>query len=133
MTSTLTPTCSFCGLGFANRPLLELHIRDDHLSRDHRSKDPGPALDPHVAGPDRRHAQPTARSATDEMITMTRAAPPRSPRIGWAVTAVRRVAGVFRDAHAELLLVSEIMFRRPGASRRPRPSAGPAARTATRR
>jgi hypothetical protein len=35
MPGTLTPTCSFCGLRFAGRPLLELHIREDHLQRDH--------------------------------------------------------------------------------------------------
>jgi hypothetical protein len=31
MPSTLTPTCPFCGLRYVNRPLLELHIREDRL------------------------------------------------------------------------------------------------------
>jgi hypothetical protein len=31
MPSTLTPTCPFCGPRYVNRPLLELHIREDHL------------------------------------------------------------------------------------------------------
>jgi hypothetical protein len=30
MSSTLTPTCPLCGLGYPNRALLELHIREDH-------------------------------------------------------------------------------------------------------
>lgn len=30
MPGTLTPTCSVCGLRFASRPLLELHVREDH-------------------------------------------------------------------------------------------------------
>ena len=31
MPSTLTPACLFCGLRYVNRPLLELHIREDRL------------------------------------------------------------------------------------------------------
>jgi hypothetical protein len=30
MPSTLIDTCTLCGLRFSNRPLLELHIREDH-------------------------------------------------------------------------------------------------------
>ena len=30
MPATLIDTCPLCGLRFASRPLLELHIRDDH-------------------------------------------------------------------------------------------------------
>jgi hypothetical protein len=30
MSSTLTSTCPLCGLGYPNRALLELHIREDH-------------------------------------------------------------------------------------------------------
>ena len=36
MSSTLTPTCPLCGLGYPNRALLELHIREDH-PRHHRA------------------------------------------------------------------------------------------------
>ena len=44
MPGTLTPACSSCGLRFASRPLLELHIREDHLQRDrHREPDRGEA------------------------------------------------------------------------------------------
>jgi hypothetical protein len=30
MTVTLNPTCPLCGLRFASRPLLDLHVREDH-------------------------------------------------------------------------------------------------------
>lgn len=125
MTSTLTPTCSFCGLAFANRPLLELHVREDHLPRGQR-KDPGLSPGRDADDPDRREAQPAASSATKEVITTTSAPLPGRPRTGWAAAAMRRVAGAFRRAHAELLLVSEIMFRRPDASRHSRPASPPA-------
>ena len=41
MPTTLTPTCPLCGLRYADRPLLELHVREDHrvfkaLSRERR-------------------------------------------------------------------------------------------------
>ena len=38
MPSTLITTCPLCGLGFANRAMLELHLREDHRRR--RPKDP---------------------------------------------------------------------------------------------
>jgi hypothetical protein len=37
MTVTLNPTCPLCGLRFASRPLLDLHVREDH-----RAPDPTP-------------------------------------------------------------------------------------------
>jgi hypothetical protein len=33
MPSTVDPTCPLCGLRCADRPLLELHIREDNLQR----------------------------------------------------------------------------------------------------
>ena len=30
MPSTMNPDCLLCGLGFGNKPLLDLHIREDH-------------------------------------------------------------------------------------------------------
>ena len=30
MTSTLNPACPLCGLRYASKPLLALHIREDH-------------------------------------------------------------------------------------------------------
>ena len=34
MTATLHPACPLCGLRFGSRPLLDLHIREDHRQRD---------------------------------------------------------------------------------------------------
>jgi hypothetical protein len=33
MTITQIATCPLCGLRFSNRPLLELHLREDHPRR----------------------------------------------------------------------------------------------------
>lgn len=45
MLSTLNPACPLCGLRFENKPLLDLHIRDDHRQRVSRERngdsDPG--------------------------------------------------------------------------------------------
>ena len=132
MTSTLTPTCSFCGLAFANRPMLELHIREDHLQRGHAAE-PGQD-DPasprtrrmRAGGPAREHGKPATPSrATKEVSTMN-GTQPRHRLAGWPVTAVRRVTGALRHANAELMLASEIMLRPAGAPRPRRPADVPA-------
>lgn len=55
MTSTLNSACPLCGLRYASKPLLELHLREDHHPRRHAQ--PGR---PDVAGapecPPRRQA-----------------------------------------------------------------------------
>lgn len=35
MLATLIATCPLCGLRFAHRSILELHLREDHVSRNH--------------------------------------------------------------------------------------------------
>ena len=40
MSSMLTTTCPFCGLRFPGRPLLDLHMREDHRERN-RPAEPG--------------------------------------------------------------------------------------------
>jgi hypothetical protein len=37
MTGTPNPACPLCGLRFGSRPLLDLHIREDHRQRGHRN------------------------------------------------------------------------------------------------
>jgi hypothetical protein len=101
MTTTLTPTCSFCGLAFANRPMLELHIREDHMQRGHaaeRGQDDhsgarGGRL--HAGGPDRERGEPATPPSTREVTTVFDT-PPRHRLAVWAVTAVRRVAAYAR-------------------------------------
>jgi hypothetical protein len=133
MTSTLTPTCSFCGLGFGNRPMLDLHIREDHRRRgDSAGSGQGDQADaclpePRAEGPDSRSGQPAAPSSNArEAITMTGAPRYRRQAGGSAVTALRRVTGAVRGLNAELRLASEAMFRLPGAPR-PHRSADPSA------
>jgi len=125
MTSTLTPTCPVCGLRFENRPILELHVREDHRKR-------GNLADPDLGNPAGstasrlRHRSPANGHGDSPTASGTKAGPGTSGhrrhrrlRAGRAMTALRRVAGGFRRANAELLLASEAMLRLPGEPRRP--------------
>jgi hypothetical protein len=66
-------TCPLCGLRYPARPLLDLHIREDHAQRD---------------------AKPAAPAAEAEAETQAQAQdpappPPRTERTSWAETARR--------------------------------------------
>ena len=50
MTSTLTPACPLCGLRYESRPLLELHIREDHRRQPGRRGPSGTEASPPPAG-----------------------------------------------------------------------------------
>ena len=120
MTNTLTPTCLVCGLRFENRPILELHVREDHRKRGNPA-DPGLG---NPAGPTAsrlRHRSPANEHGESPTASGTKAGPgasghprPRRLRAGRAMTALRRLAGGFQRANAELLLASEAMLRLPG-------------------
>ena len=132
MPSSLTPTCSLCGLRFASSPLLELHIREDHSPRRHPAQagqgdraGPRPSR-PHPGGPGGGHGQAASPSRTRERTTMTGTRSPRRPHTGWTMTALRRVIGAFRRVNAELRLASEVMFRPVGAPRPRHPEEPPA-------
>jgi hypothetical protein len=79
--------CPLCGLRYADRPLLELHIREDHRQREHTAAAPAaPASDP---APDPAPAPPAA-PAPDPAHAPPAAPPPRAARTGsWAETARR--------------------------------------------
>ena len=119
MTTTLTPTCPLCGLRFESRPLLELHLREDHAhtGRPAASQD---GLDARASGP-----RPSDRAGRDQSAAPSRTqesvAPknqrPGQPRSRRTAAVLRRVAGAFRHANAELQLASEAMLRPPGARR----------------
>jgi hypothetical protein len=122
MPSTLTPTCPSCGLRFGSRPLLVLHIGEDHRQRDHAQ--PG-RTDPVNAGTSQARTDGTARtypatrppSTAKEVITMT-AAHQRHLRFGWAVTAWRAMIRTLGYVNSELFLASQaIIFRPAGAAR----------------
>jgi hypothetical protein len=110
MTSTLNPACPLCGLRFASKPLLELHIRDDHRPR--RREQPG-------------HGE---ASTVKEVTDMTAA---RQPRPGQVMTVLRAL----RHVNDELTLASEAIIRsarapqsrpqvRTPAARNPHPHTG---------
>lgn len=136
MTSTLTPTCSFCGLRFENRPLLELHVREDHLQRS-KPAEPGQdnpadacASQPHSRSSASERGEPATTSRTQAESTTTDSRRPQRSRTGWAMTALRRVIGAFRHANAEILLASEIMLCPVGAARRQQSADPPAGQDA---
>ncbi len=122
MTSTLTPTCSFCGLRFENRPLLELHVREDHPQRgpaaeSRQSSTAAPASQSAPRHPADGHGQP-ARAPRAAAGTAGADSPrPRRPRTGWVMTGMRRVTGAFRRANAQLLLALEVMLHPAGRPR----------------
>jgi hypothetical protein len=100
MSSTLTTTCPLCGLRFPGRPLLDLHMREDHRERNS------------PAGPDRGDYGETSGDGADglsgdeglasgqagiaheEAIAMTTKQQSRSER---AMTALRRAIGVLKS------------------------------------
>jgi hypothetical protein len=144
MPGTLTPTCSFCGLRFASRPLLDLHVREDHLQRDHHLEpDRGDAararaFQPRADAPAPTHGQSSRPRTTKEVMTMTTTPRRRRLRGGWTMTAARAVIRTIRHLDAELLLASEALFRPVGVaqprSRAEMPADPPEpARTATER
>ena len=70
-------TCPLCGLRYADRPLLDLHIREDHAQRDDKpaapaakAQDQAQAQDPAPPPPRTEHASwaETARRALNRMI-----------------------------------------------------------------
>ena len=74
MTSQLIDTCPLCSLRFSNRPLLELHIRDDHVRTrgrapqepaDDDESPPAPDLEPDQAPADSLpESRPVIRDAS---------------------------------------------------------------------
>jgi hypothetical protein len=102
MSSTLATTCPFCGLRFPGRPLLDLHMREDHLERnrpaeaDHDDSDDTGTPGGGAGGPSRGDgpASGQARIAHEEVIAMTTKQRPRSGR---AMTALRRAIGILRS------------------------------------
>lgn len=110
MTGTLTPTCPLCGLRYENRPLLELHVREDH----HQSRHDEPG------GPSRSYGLASGSSGTMREVTATTAA--CSARPGQAMTAPRRAIRALGYVNDELMRASETIIRSARVPR-PRPQA----------
>ena len=71
-------TCPLCGLRYPARPLLDLHIREDHAQRD--AKPAAPAAEAQDQAQVQDQAQDTAPP------------PPRAERASWAETARRALS-----------------------------------------
>jgi hypothetical protein len=103
MSSMLTTTCPLCGLRFPGRPLLDLHMREDHRERNRPAEpghddsgDTGPPGDGGggPSGGDAGLAPGEAGTAHEEVAaTMTR----QRPRSGRAMAALRRAIGIRRS------------------------------------
>jgi hypothetical protein len=136
MTSTLTPACPLCGLRYDSKPLLELHVREDHRQRHAqpgRRDRAGSRASLPSGSPSHRSGLDSRPSGTVKEVTaMT------TDRAGSVMTAARPVIRALRYANAELLRAGEAIIRSARAPR-PRPQsqarvAGPAQRdTATER
>lgn len=132
MTSTLNPACPVCGLRYASKPMLELHIREDH--RPHRHAQPGspgvagrtPVSSPPAGSPSLRTGQVASPPRAAEEVTAMTAS--RRPRTGQVRTVPRRVLRALRHVNDELICASEAIIRSARAPQpRPRIQA-PAAR-----
>jgi len=118
MPTTLNPTCPLCGLRYTDRPLLDLHIREDHRRRDDRPEpDPGDSGDAGTSPPRARALFPLhslaagLHPATREVTAAPAERPSRRPRLGWASTALHRVAGALRYTDQQMMLVFETLAR----------------------
>ena len=106
MLSTLNPACPLCGLRFGNKPLLDLHIREDHRQRVFRERDgdsdPGGTRAP--ASEADRPPDPADPAATPSWTSKKAAARParRGGGADRAKTALRRALGALHKAAGEL-------------------------------
>ena len=126
MTSTPYPACSLCGLRYASKPLLELHIREDHRPlRRARSGRPGVvrgarATSPAAGSSSRPSGLAFRPSRAVKAVTAMTVI--RRQRSGQVLTFPRRVLRALRHVNDELLRASEALMRLPRA-----PQSGPRA------
>lgn len=136
MPSTMNPACLLCGLGFGNKPLLDLHIREDHHQPVPRAqdghRDPGVtrAAASRADGPPHGHDLASAPSRTAKTTARTTRHRRRDGR-----AALRRGLRAVRYISDELLRASGAVTRSARAQPRPQTPVPPAgqARKARRR
>ena len=114
MTSTLNTACPLCGLRYASKPLLELHIREDHRprrrTRPARADADGTGMSSAAAGrPSRRSGLASRPSRTAKEVTDMTAT--RRPRLRRVMTVPRRVLRALRQVNDELTQTSEAIIR----------------------
>lgn len=119
MPSTMNPACLLCGLGFGNKPLLDLHIREDHHQPVPRAqdghRDPGVtrAAASRADGPPHGHDLASAPSRTAKTTARTTRHRRRDGR-----AALRRGLRAVRYISDELLRASGAVIR---SARAPQP------------
>ena len=121
MTSTLTPACPLCGLRYTSKPLLELHIREDHRPRRRAQPerlDAGStrASSSTAGSPSRRTGQASGPSRTAKEVNAMTAV--RRSRTGQVMTVPRRVLRALRHVNDELTRASVANIR---SARAPQP------------
>jgi hypothetical protein len=108
MTSTLNPVCPLCGLRYATKPMLELHIREDHRPRSGAQPDGlgagGTRASSPVAGNPSRTVEDVA-AVTDARL-----------RPGQVIVP-RRVLRALRHANDKLMRASKAVIRPARAPR----------------
>ena len=121
MPTTLNPTCPLCGLRYTDRPLLDLHIREDHRRRDDRPEpDPGDSGDTRTSPPRARALSPL-HSLPTELFPATRdvtAAPAERREVTAAprgASAARPASGLGQDGPAPGGLGAAVRRRRANA------------------
>jgi len=109
MTGTPNPACPLCGLRFASRPFLELHVREDHRQRGRRDPGGTQAPQPRADRPSHGHDPAlTLPRITKEVTAMTAT---RRLRPGRMMTGLRRMIHAVRYVNDELMRASEAIIR----------------------
>ena len=124
MLSTLNPACPLCGLRFENKPLLDLHIREDHRQRVFRERnddsDPGSTRAP--ASGAESLPDPADPAATPSWTSKKAARPAGRGRADRAKTALWRAlralhkSSVNHGAHPQQRTLAWRMTARAAAS-----------------
>jgi hypothetical protein len=128
MTSTLNPACPLCGLRYASKPLLELHIREDHRPQPGRLESDGTRASSAVGSPSRRSGLASRPLRPVKEVTAMTAI--RHPRAGQVMTIPRRVLRALRHVNDELMRASEAIIRSARAPQSRPQIQAPAARDA---
>ena len=122
MTTALIDTCPLCGLRFSNRPLLELHLREDHRRPPPRRKGkPGDGNDEEAPEEERTNDPVPAHAARRSMFAPGR---PSALAGGQSPPSVRH-RGAFTSRHIERLLILSGQVERSVGLRGGAPSATP--------
>jgi hypothetical protein len=117
MTSTLNPACPLCGLRYQSKPLLDVHIREDHRQQPGRRGSGGAgASPPPVGGDPGRYDPASGPSRTMKEVTAVTAT--QHPRGGQVIAIARRALRALRHVNDELLRACEAII---GSARAPQP------------